>query len=58
MRLVESRVRRPSLREITGLGLFFGLRPEKEHTIMHRDACSLSSFKVRGILDISKEGFL
>ena len=39
MGLVESRLRRPSPKEITGLGLFFGLRPMKEHTIMHRDLC-------------------
>ena len=39
MGLVESRLRRPSLKEITGLGLFFGLRPMKEHAIMHRDLC-------------------
>ena len=53
MGLVESRLRRPSLKEITGLGLFFGLRPMKEHAIMHRDLCSLSSLMVRGILEIS-----
>ena len=53
MGLVESRFLRPSLREIVGLGLFFGLRPVKEHAIMHRDACSLSFLKVRGTLDIS-----
>ena len=47
--------RRPSLREIVGLGLVlvFGLRLVKEHAIAHRDACSLSSLKVRGALDIS-----
>ena len=53
MGLVESRVRRLSLREIAGLVLFFGLRPVKEHVIAHRDACILSSLKVRGTLDIS-----
>ena len=54
MRLVESRVPRPSLRESAGLGLFMGLRPIREHVIMHRDVCSLSSLKERGILDISR----
>ena len=34
------------------LGLIFGLRLMKEHFIAHRDACSLSSLKVRGTLDI------
>ena len=53
MGLVESRVQRPSLRKIACLGLFFDLRPMKEHAIAHRDACSLSSLKVRGTLDIS-----
>ena len=38
MGLVESRVRRPLLREVIGLGLFFGLRPMKEHTIRMRVA--------------------
>ena len=54
MGLVESRVRRPSLREITGLDLFFSLRPVKEHANTHRDACSLSSLKVKAMLDISQ----
>ena len=49
---VESWVRRPLLREIAGLGLFFGLRPMKEPIIAYRDACSLS-LKMRDILDIS-----
>ena len=40
-------------RAVTSLSLFFGLRMMKEHAIMHRDACSLLSFMVRGILDIS-----
>ena len=53
MRLVESRVLRPSLREIIGLVLFFDFRLVKEHAIVHRDVCGLSSLKVRGILDIS-----
>ena len=53
MGLVESQVLRSSLREIVGLGLFFGLRPLKECAIAHRDACSLSSIKVRGTLYIS-----
>ena len=53
MGLVESRVQRPLLREIIGLGLFFDLRPMKEHAITHRDACRLSSLMVRDILDIS-----
>ena len=53
MGLVECWVLRLSLREIVGLGLFFGLRPVKEHVIVHRDVCSLSSLKVRGTLDIS-----
>ena len=53
MRLVESQVRRPSLREIVALSLFFDLRPMKEQVIAHRDACSLSFLKVRGILNIS-----
>ena len=53
MGLVESWDQRPSLREITGLGLFFGLRFVKEHVIAYKDACSLSSLKVRGTLDIS-----
>ena len=53
MGLVESRVRRPSLREIACLGLFFGLRPMKEHAIAHRDACTLLSLKVRNTLGIS-----
>ena len=53
MGLVESQVLRPSLREIAGLGLFFGLRPVKEHAIVHKDVCSLSSLKVRGTLNIS-----
>ena len=53
MGLVESRVQRPSLREISGLGLFFDLRSVKEHAITHRDAYSLSSLMVKGILDIS-----
>ena len=53
MGLVESRVRRPSLREIADLGMFFGLRSMKEQVIAYRDVCSLSSLKVRGTLDIS-----
>ena len=53
MGLGESRVRRTSLRASTGLGLFMGLRPMKEHAIMHKDACSLSSLKEMGTLDIS-----
>ena len=48
MGIVEYQVQRPSLREIVGLGLFFGLRPLNEHVIAYRDACSLSSLKVRG----------
>ena len=52
MRLVKSQVRRPSLRESAGLGLFMGLRPMREQAIMHRDACNLSSLKERGTLDI------
>ena len=53
-RLVESRGQKPSLRERVGLGLFMGLRPMREHTITHREACSLSSLKESGILDISR----
>ena len=36
------------------MGLFFDLRLVKEHVIAHRDACSLSSLKVRGTFDISQ----
>ena len=52
MGLVKSWVQRPPLREIAGLGLFFGLRLVKEHDIVHRDVYSLSSLKVRGTLEI------
>ena len=59
MRLVESWVRRPSLREIIGLGLFFNLRLVKEHAIVYMDAFSISSLRVGGILYISQaRGFL
>ena len=52
--LVESRDLGPSLRDKVGLGLFMGLVFIKEHAIMHRDVCSLSSLKERGTLDISR----
>ena len=52
--LVESRDLGPSLRGKVGLGLFMGLVVIKEHAIMHRDVCSLSSLKERGTLDISR----
>ena len=51
--LVESCDQNPSLRDKEGLGLFMGLKPMREHTIMHRDSCSLSSLQERGFLDIS-----
>ena len=35
------------------LGFVLWLKVVKEHVIMHRDACGLSSIMVRGILDIS-----
>ena len=54
MRLEESRVRRLSLRENAGLGLFMGLRPIREHYITHKDTCSLLSLIENGILDISR----
>ena len=54
MRLVESRDQKPLLRDKVGLGLFMGLRAMREHAIRHRDACSLSSLKERGTLDISR----
>ena len=53
MRLVESRDQKHSLRDKVRLGLFMGLRAMRDHTITHRDMCSLTSFKERGILDIS-----
>ena len=37
MGLVESWVRKLSLRESVGLGLFMGLKAMREHAIMHRD---------------------
>ena len=37
-----------------GLVLFIGLRPMREHAIMHKDVCSLSSLIERGTLDISR----
>ena len=49
---MESWVQRPLLRDSTGLGLFMGLRPIREHAITHKDACSLSSLIERGTLDI------
>ena len=52
---VLGRHKNPSLRDKIGLGLFMGLRPMREHAITHRDACSLSSLKERGTLDISRE---
>ena len=52
MGLVESWVRRPSPRVSTSLDLTMGLRPIREHVIMHRDACILSSLKERDTLDI------
>ena len=33
-------------------GLVLDFRSVKEHAIVHKDACSLSSLKVRGILNI------
>ena len=53
MGLVESQVGGPSLRESAGLGSFVGLRPMRKHAITHRDACSLSSLKGKGTLNIS-----
>ena len=41
-------------RDKVGLGLFMGLKPMREHTITHREACSLSSLKERCFLDISR----
>ena len=35
-------------RECMPMGLLIGLRPMREHAIMHKDACSLSSLKERG----------
>ena len=52
MGLVESKVQKPLLRESAILGLFMGLMHMREHTITHRDACSLSSLKEKGTLDI------
>ena len=46
-------IQRPSLGEIIGLGLLFGLRPMKEHAIAYRDACGPSSLKVRGTLSVT-----
>ena len=48
MGLVQSRGPKPSLRDKAGLGLFMNLRPMREHTITHKDACSL--FLKRGAL--------
>ena len=55
MGLVESRDQKPSLRYKAGLGLSMGLRPMREHAKTHKDACSLSSLKKRGPLDILRE---
>ena len=55
---MESWVRRSSLRESADLGLFMALRPMREHAIMHRNTCSLSSLIESGTLDISmSQGF-
>ena len=54
MGLVESQDQKPSLRNKVGLSLFMGLRPMRKHVITHGDACSLSSLKERGTLDISR----
>ena len=50
--IVESRDQELSLRDKVSLGLFMSLRPIREHAITNRDACSLSSLKERGTLDI------
>ena len=52
--LVESWGQKPSLRDKAGLGLLISLRPMREHTIAHKDVCSLSSLIERGTLDISR----
>ena len=39
-------------RESVGLSLFMDLSPMREHVIMRRDACGLSSLKERGTLDV------
>ena len=57
MGLVDSRDQRPLLREKADLGFFFGLWPMREHTIKHGDACTLSSLKERGTIDIHGVGF-
>ena len=54
MGLVESQDQKHSLRDKGDLGLFMGLRNMRIHSIMYRDACSLSSLKNRGIFDISR----
>ena len=54
MGLVKPQDQKPSLRDKVGLGLFMGLRPMREHTITYRDACSLSSLREMGFLDISR----
>ena len=53
MGFVESQDQNLPLRDKGGLGLVIGLRPMREHTIVHRDACSLSSLQEMGFLDIS-----
>ena len=51
---VESWDQNPLLRNKVSLGLLMVLKTMREHVIMHRDACSLSSLKGRGILDFSR----
>ena len=54
MGLVESWDQKPLLGDKVGLGLFMSLRHMRIHAIMHKDACSLSSCRERGFLDISR----
>ena len=57
MGLVESRGPKPSLIDKASLSLFTSLRPMREHTITHRDACSLSSLKERHFEHFKGKGF-
>ena len=54
---MESQDQKPLLRDKVGLILFMDLRLIREHTIMHRDACSLSSLKEMGPWIFQGQGF-
>ena len=51
---MKSQDQKSSIRDKAGLVFVMGIRSMREHTIVHKDECNLSSLIERGTLDISR----